>query len=242
MTYFNDFPRTFYQFGESRDKEVIENISIYADVVDQVRNATTAYQDYYIQSNERPDQVSFKLYETPHYHWTFYLMNPKLRECGWPHSQQKIYEQALKLYNETVLTTRTKLTDKLKIGQTITGLTTGVTAKVSHREIDLGQLWIKDATGTFSAGETITSTNSDGITESITLHSTEVQYNAAHHYENADKEYVDIDPEVGPGSNLTEITWLDRLITHNETLREIKIIRPNIITRVAEAFREAVKQ
>ena len=68
-----------------------------------------------------------------------------------------------------------------------------------------------------------------------------VKYNSAHHYENADKEWVDIDPETGPGVSLTEITWLDRLVKANDDLRQIRVIRNNIIDDVVRSFRDAVR-
>jgi hypothetical protein len=241
MSYFKHFPRTYYTFGTEAQPDVFENIARYSDVIDQVRDATTTYEDYFIQGGERPDQVSMKLYDNPNFHWTFYLLNTKLREGGWPLSQRKIREKALKDYKDTILTTRTKLTDKFKLGQTITGLTSGATAVIRDRNIDLGQLWIGSESGTFIVGETITSDSPTNGAESIVLTSTAPQYNTAHHYENADGEWVDIDPEVGPGAQLTEVTWFDRLRAANEAQKNIKVLRNDTVIQVVKAFREAVR-
>ena len=64
MTYFRDFPRVLYTFGNEETADAFENIALYADTIDQVRDAVGLYEDYYIQNGERPDQVSFKLYES----------------------------------------------------------------------------------------------------------------------------------------------------------------------------------
>jgi hypothetical protein len=241
MTFFQYFPRVNYKFGNEDTTEVFENISIYSDVVDQIRDATTAYEDYYIQGDERPDQVSYKLYGTPEYHWTFFLMNAGLRDTGWPLSDRKIFERAQVIYDKNVITTRSTLTDRFKIGHTMTGFTSGATATIIHRDLDLGQVWFDTSVGTFSSGETVNSISPvDDISRSIVINSLAVQYNAAHHYENADKEYVDIDPTVGPGGLLTEITWLDRLVSQNSALKSIKVIRPRIIEDVVQSFREAI--
>ena len=245
MAYFKYFPRVLYNFGDEKTSDVFENISIYSDTVDQIRDQISLYENYYILPGERPDQVSMKLYDTTEYHWTFYLMNLKLREEGWPLSPQNIFEFAQKKYNHTVINTRSTITDKMAIGQTITGLTSGATGVIVHRDLDLGQLWIEE-TQTFTAGETATSTNTEGTIESITVVSSSVQYNAAHHYENASGEYVDLglDPATGnllaPGSQLTEITWLDRLVAKNDELKKIRVIKKTVINQVAESFREAV--
>ena len=78
--YFRNFPEIDYIFGNELNASKFENISIYSDVVDQVKNVVTAYEDYNIYPGERPDQVSFNLYGTTEHYWTFYLMNDKLRE------------------------------------------------------------------------------------------------------------------------------------------------------------------
>lgn len=241
MTYFRNFPRINYLFGNETTTEVFENLSIYSDVVDQIRDAVTAYEDYYILPDERPDQVSYKLYGTTDYHWTFFLMNAGLRDSGWPMSDRKLFEKAQADYDSTVITTLSTLTDRFKIGHQMRGLTSGASATISHRELDLGQVWFESSTGTFTAGETVTSTDpTDGITRSIVVGSISTQYNAAHHYENASGEYVDIDPTVGAGAQLTEITWLDRLVSHNNSLKSIRAIRPNVIEEVVESFKEAI--
>ena len=241
MTYFRNFPRINYTFGDESTTEVIENLSLYSDVIDQVRDVTSMYEDYYILPNERPDQLSYKLYGTANYHWTFFLMNTSLRDSGWPLSQNKVFERAVEIYDGNIMTTRSTLTDRCKVGETIQGLSSGTTAKITHRELDLGQLWFKDATGSFTNGETCTSVSLvDGITRSIVVTSTSIQYNAAHHYEDASGNYVDIDPTVGPGAQLTEITWAERLVAQNEELKSIKVIRANIIDSIVDSFREAV--
>ena len=238
--YFKYFPIIDYKFGNETDLAKFEDLSIYADVIDQVADAVTAYEEYYILPDERPDQVSEKLYGTPDYHWTFFLMNDNIREQRWPLSPNALFDTAVVKYPTTVLTTRTKLTDKFKVGQTITGATSSATGKIAVRNLDLGQLYLENVSGTFIAGENVNSTNSNNVVEVISLTSSELQYNAAHHYEDANGNTVDIDPEVGPGAQLTEITWFDRVNRLNEANREIKILKPGIIRDVVRAFRDAV--
>ena len=109
-----------------------------------------------------------------------------------------------------------------------------------HRDLDIGHIYLKDITGTFAQSENITSVVS-GVTETAVITASEVQYNAAHHYENADGEVVDIDPTVGPGALLTEVTWLDRLSKQNEELRQIRIIKPELVEVIVESYKESVE-
>lgn len=238
--FFKFFPTIDYKFGDNGSTDKFENISVYANIVDQVINNVSAYTEYYVLPEDRPDTVSERLYGTPNYHWTFYLANDDVRSSGWPLSPQQLYNQIVELYPTRVITTRTKLTDKFKVGQTITGNTSSATATIGKRNLDLGQLFLENVDGTFIAGENITSVNSDEVTETIVATSFEYQYNAAHHYENAEGHIVDIDPEVGPGAQLTEITWYQRLERLNDAKRQMKVIKPSIIRDVVRSFRDTV--
>lgn len=241
MKYFNYFPNVEYLYGDEKTLTIGNNLSVYAEVVDTIADNAAFYLDYTIQEFERPDQVSFKLYKTPNYHWTFFLLNPKLRGSGWPLSNRDLLSKAQADYSKKVITTRTVLTDKFKVGQTIQGNTSAAEATIDHRHLDFGQLVLTSVSGAFEAGEVATSTNSNGDIESINIASYVDEYEAAHHYENASGEYVDIDPTVGAGSLLTPITYLDRLISENDQLKNIRAIKPNAIDDIVSAFREAVR-
>lgn len=240
MMFFRNFPLTEYKFGDTNISASIENIAIYSDVLDQIANAATAYEDYYIQNGDRMDQVCLELYDAPEYMFTILLLNKKLREVGWPLTNSKAYEKAKKIYNHTVITTRNTLTNKLEIGQTISGLRSGQSATIAHRVLDFGQLWV-EGTIAFQNGETITSQNEQAQFEQAVITSVQAQYDAVHHYEDASGEWVDIDPTVGPGAQNTPITYMEYFIKANEDLRTIKVLKPNIISDVVESFFEAIK-
>ena len=65
------------KFGNETDASLIQDLTVYVDIVDQLKDDTTSYGTYDILDGDRPDQVSFKLYGTPNYHWTFYYLNDK---------------------------------------------------------------------------------------------------------------------------------------------------------------------
>jgi len=250
MSYFEFFSDTPYRFGDESSPDTFENIAIYADIIDQIKDNVAFYYDRTVQEFERPDQLSQKLYGTPIYHWTFFLLNNNIRERGWPLSNEEVIEEAVRKYPHTTLTTRTQITPLditlsdasiFQVGRTISGNTSGATATIDHRHLDLGQIVVKNITGTFIDGETISSTNADGDIETIVLQSSSIEYNAAHHYENAAGEVIDIDPTVGPGALLTEVTFLDRLVEQNEELKQIRVIKPASIIQVVSSFREAIQ-
>jgi hypothetical protein len=239
--YFRYFPREFYLFGNEKMADTFQDITRYADVIDQVRDSTTVYRDYYIQDNERPDQTSYRLYGNPNFYWTFYLMNQNIREQGWPLSNTKVLKYAQKNYPNKTITTRndlTSLTGFFKTGDTVTGRTSAATGKIVHRYMDLGQLVVKETSGTFVTGENL---NTDLTTQIINAHSVEEEYNAAHHYEDSNGVFQDIsDLTAGPGASQVEVTVLDRIYRQNVALRQIRVIKDSLIQEVVKSFREAI--
>lgn len=247
MSYFKNFPSTFYKFGTgapiTSDFAVIfQDISTYVDVIDTIKDQTSVYTKYHIQDNERPDQLSYKLYGTPDFYWTFFFMNDNIREQGWPLSNTEIVQLVQTEFPLDVITTRANLTETFLVNTRIEGLLSGATATVDHRHLDLGQLVLTNVTGRFIPGgvDQLREVGT-GISSGIFVQSYEKEYLAAHHYEDVNGVTVDIDPLIGPGAQLTEVTYLDRHININNSLKEIKIIKKQAIYQVVEAFNEAIR-
>lgn len=241
MAYFRDYPKTLYRFGDEKTTEQFQDLSSYIDIIDQVKDDASVYTKYYIMNNERPDQLSYKLYGSPDFHWTFFVMNDNIREQGWPLSNREILEFVQHELPGNTITTRTVLTDKFKVGQVVEGASSGATGTIDHRHLDLGQIVISNATGTFIAGENVNSTNVDGAIETISVSSYSSEYLSAHHYEDGDGVVTDIDPSVGPGALLSEVSYLDRYIRINDSLKEIRVLKRGVLFQIAEAYSEALK-
>lgn len=241
MAYFSDFPLAAYKFGDETNSNIFPDLSLYVSILDLIKDSVSFYNSYYIQDGERPDQVAYKLYKDATLHWTFYFMNDAIRERGWPLSNREILAQVDKDFTQHVLVTRTPLAGKFKVGQTIEGTNSAATAKITHRNLDLGQLTLTNLSGTFRNNETIESINADGYLETIVGSSISSEALAVHHYENDAGEWVDIDPSVGPGSLYAAVTNTDRYIALNNELKQIRIIKPSAILDVVDAFKEAIR-
>ena len=234
--FFEYFPQVSYKFGNEKTPDVFQNLSVYADVIDQVKDSKSLYTDYVVPEGERPDQTAVKLYGTPTYHWTFFLLNDKLREQGWPLSNTEARNYTIRKYPNDVITTRTALTSLtgfFKTGDIVTGRTSGVSSVILHRNLDLGQIVVK---GNFVAGEEIETSNT---TDLVTVQSVSKQFNSAHHYKNTSGR-VDIDPTIGPGALLTEVTYMDRVISQNNNLKQIRVFKSENINEIVKSFRESV--
>ena len=242
MLYFNNFSNISYNFGDEPDPVIFQNISLYADIIDQIKDNITFANLHTIQEGFRPDQVSIQLYDTPLHYWTFYLLNDNLREQGWPLPNQELITYIQKSFPNTTVNTRDgDLANKFKIGQTITGNTSGLSGKVIRRNLDLGQIVVEGNISFTSGGEIFTSTNSSDVEETLVSVSAEREYLSESHYVDGTGTIVDIDPEVGPGALLTGKTHQDVYHSVNESLRQIKVIKPDLINGIVTSFKKSLR-
>lgn len=238
--YFKNIPYVKYSFGDGEAPVLFDNISAYVDLLDQVKDSTTLYEKYHILDGDRPDIVSQKLYGRSDLHWTFYLMNDGIRESGWPLTNQKLRSNVMDRFPNRVIVTESVLAENFLPGATVTGRTSTTTGTILKRNLDLGQLVI-ETTGTFTAGELI---DEDGTTNSITCKAGVAQYNAVHHYEDADGNWVDINPysQTSSTSGLTPITIMEYNELFNESLKEIVVIKPSSIQAIVREFYSKMRQ
>lgn len=146
MAYFRNFPRLSYKFGDEITTTLFQNLSVYIDLIDQIADDGAFYQTYTILDGDRPDVVSQKLYGTPNYYWTFYLLNEKIRLQGWPLTVQEIYENSRIYYPNIVITTEADLSAKFKVGHVVlqgTILNPAAKGVIVERNLNLGQLIVR---------------------------------------------------------------------------------------------------
>ena len=248
MQFFKNFPRTPYIFGDQETQggkqvtyEIFQDISRYSDVIDQIKDTVSFYRKFTIQENFRPDQVSFQLYGTPEYHWTFALLNDHIKARGWPLTMLQLEEVVKRDFPHYTITTKDDLTGIFLPGQTASGASSAARGEILRRYLDLGQVVIA-SNKSFQAGEAVRNVapTADG-SGSVIATSVSPEYLSAHHYEDADGNWVDIDPAVGPGAQLTEITHFDRYVRKNDELKDINVIRPELILEVSSAFFQSIK-
>jgi hypothetical protein len=239
MSYFQNTEFVPYQFGTSDKFTLHQNLGVYVDLIDQVRDNNSFYMKYTILDGDRPDTLSYKLYNSTKYYWTFFLMNDNLRLRGWPLTFQKTLELVSKDRNNTVLTTRDNLTNKFKIGSIVSGSSSGASAKIIKKNPDLGQI-IVSGIHSFLNTETVT-TLEDNILQNILLVSATDGPNSIWRYEDSDGFPVDINPYTGPGVQLVAKTYNDKYLEENEALKSIIVIKPDVIESVFDQFQDAMR-
>ena len=241
MSYFTNFPNVAYTFGNESTQNVVQDITAYVQIVDEIKDNLNFYSSYTILEGERPDQLSQKLYGTPSLYWTFFLMNDNIRELGWPLLSAQVQELVAKQFSKKTITTRANLTGVFKPGQTISGLSSGATGTILSRRLDHGQLSI-DSFGTFTANELITSTVGSAIQSVLLSRGSTNQYESIYEWVDGDGVPVDVDPSVGTSAIYTPITYYDKFVADNDALRTIKIIKPVAANSVFRAFNESLSQ
>lgn len=239
MAFFKNFPVVSYKFGNNEAPVLFDDITIYVDLIDQIRNEAAYYQKFSILDNERPDTISQKLYGTPDYHWTFFLMNEHIRESGWPLTQQDLFVKAKKNYPHRTVVTQDDIGDIFVPGDVVTGQSSGSVGTVVSRNLDLGQIVI-DSPDNFAQQETLTTGVDASLIKTVVTISETPQYLSTHHFE-LDGEYTDIDPHDQITSNLVPVTYFERLQARNDELKEITVLKPNTAAEVVKQYQLAMK-
>lgn len=247
MEYFKNFQKLNYLYGNEPVPIITQNLSRYVDIIDQVKDDISFLTFYSIKEGYRPDQVSVELYDTPLHYWTFYLLNDNIRQQGWPLVNLEFQTYIKKIFPNTVLTTRENISTKFKVGQTVTGNTSGVSGKIIRRNLDLGQVIIEGKVSFTTSGETVTSTNSSGVAESIAIVSASDEHKAANYYTDTSGGIVDLGVDddgnlLAPGALKNEITNEQAYYNVNESLRLIKVIRPNLINTLVTSYKKAIRE
>ena len=247
MEYFKNFQKLNYLYGNEPVPIITQNLSRYVDIIDQVKDDISFLTYYNIKEGYRPDQVSIELYDTPLHYWTFYLLNDNIRQQGWPLVNLEFQTYIKKIFPNTVLTTRENISTKFKVGQTVTGNTSGVSGKIIRRNLDLGQVIIEGNVSFTTSGETVTSTNSSGVAESIVIVSASDEHKAANYYTDTSGGIVDLGVDddgnlLAPGALKNEITNEQAYYNVNESLRLIKVIRPKLINTLVTSYKKAIRE
>ena len=223
MGFFNDFPIIKYRFGDDDQSKVyFENMSVYVDNIDQIADNATYYTKYTILDGDRPDTLSYKLYGTVDYYWTFFLLNTSLRESGWPLTVHRSYEYIKELYPHWTFTVKkvkvnetlqSQLAGTFPVGQEVTVFNAAgesIHAHIEEKNIDLGQIVLEPELDGITQSEAdnfmlsatklyYSTIDNQGFVLQYTIEgdniaAKQLQYLAPHHYENTLGEPVDIDP------------------------------------------------
>lgn len=238
--FFSSFPRVFYSFGNNEDPVVFQNLTRYDDLIDQVGQDIATYTEYEIIDGERPDTLSQKLYGNPTYDWTFFLMNERLRETGWPMTLKQVYDRAqtdfypnytAKLDISTA-DSAAEYSSLYDVGQSV--LVSGRSGVVVSKDLNLGEITISSD----SDLTTGTLLQYDDLTNPVALTNTVNEWEGTHHWEDGDGEWAD---RWYSTETILPITNLEHLVAQNDASKRIRLIKNQYIVQVVGELKRRIE-
>ena len=164
MAFFKLFPKVPYDL---RNDGVLSNIvNLYRSVrpLQNFVDDITTYKFYEVKDGERPDIVSQRLYGSPNFYWSFFIVNDFLHDglASWPLSQQAFQEYLATEYNGYAIQTakpiirrnsdqlitdhENSLSGRFQIGEIITGNSSGMKGTLTKKINDLNKLIVQNVT------------------------------------------------------------------------------------------------
>lgn len=151
---FRNFSYVDYLFGDEINPSVMQNLTTYIDLIDQVKDDVSFYDIFEIPDGYRSDTLSQYLYGNTEYYWMFYLLNDNLRVQGWPLDSQDVYAAAKEYYPNTTFITNFSMHSEFFIGDiicaqderedaAITFNNPTFKGRIIEKNYDLGQIQVK---------------------------------------------------------------------------------------------------
>lgn len=247
--FFDSFPTIKYNFSKESNAVEIADIFRQIKVVDKRFDSATPYQFYEV-GDERPDQLSNKLYGDPNYHWVFFVINDTLKggHKDWPMTNIELRDYIQTKYpldNYTITLFRNEedpfnfnsIHNKFNVGGTLRGLNSLAEATIIKRNPDINQLVVKYTTTTkFASDEQIVDVGSTGIVEvnrEIRSYADSVAF-----YQDANGEIVS-NADNYNRSDLS-VSYTEMETNNNDNRRFIRVLRDSYIRDFAISFRKLI--
>jgi hypothetical protein len=255
MSFFRNFPKTSYDYFNTGVNTRIIDLFRYVKPLNTLDDELTAYTFYKIEEGDRPDIVSQKVYGTPEYYWTFFIINDSLRTGlgEWPMSFNEFDKYMAEEYSGVTFTFRPQynytgdgllhsiensVAGKFQIGETVIGTLSGATGKIESKEPTMQQLSIVDVVGTFRSNEIIRGQTTLNSSTTYKVFDTQV---APHHYEDnlgrRVNNAIHIDGGLPP-VQLNTVTNYEYEYNLNEQRSNIRIVSNDRIFEFADSYQE----
>jgi|LWDU01.1.fsa_nt_gi hypothetical protein len=232
MSYFSGFKIIPYDLNGDGIYDNVTNLAIISKISKALINNVTLYDFININDGERPDQLSFRLYDSVEYYWTFLLINNSINNVwnDWPKSSNQLEEYCDRKYEGIVAVTDEDLIDKFKIGEQVKGQVSNAIGTIKRIHRNNKYLIIDLEVGNFiESGESIYGLDSQ---DNVTCTYIKTAPNAP--YWHIDKSTgVPTQPRL---TGTTPFTFFNYEHMINNNNRNIRAIKPEFIAEIAEEF------
>ena len=230
--YFKNFPTISYKLSNGK----IVNIKDYFRKSKIERDAVSSiveYTKYEIKEGERPDVLATKLYNDADLHWLFFLVNDIENYYDWYKDSLVFEEYMNKKYigQYAIASSSTDIvssSSKFLLGEKVTSVSSE--GRVILVEPIMNRICIEG--GNFVASELITGTVSD---KSFTPTSIVNQEDGISHYINSSCLKRN-----SSATGYTSVTNYENEVEINDKKRSIKIITPEKVPQIVNAFEEVM--
>jgi hypothetical protein len=236
--YFNNFPKVDYDvygFGATQN---VTNITSHISISSKKLDDVAFYSYYVVPDSHRPDNVSYTLYGTAKYYWTFFIVNPHLRNSyiDWPQRQSDLLNFVINKYEGLGAIVDGDVWGKFAIGESVEGAISGATGTVMGVYPSTEWVNIKQNDGSVdfkSDGENIVGTTN----QSVTAKTIKSAAYAPHHFVEqtdgtiTDKRSAGVDP-------VSFYVWEQEQALEKS---KIRVIKPEFIDKISKEFLKEIK-
>ena len=237
--YFKHFPTI--DFDVKNDGNLIEAKDVFRNirVFDDVDEAITGYEYYYIGDQDRPDVLASKLYGDATLYWLFWMVNDQFATYNdWPKSQSILERFIARKYSGKALVSNqqsdivSSSDSKFLQGEKVVGSTSSAFGFVINIDPTNKQLILNDIQGVFQAGETVTGSQSS---KSFIISSVRNFSDSPHHYINSDGNKTS-------SETTTMVTNSEYEQTLNDSKRDIRYIKVDYVPQLLREFKSMIRE
>jgi len=237
--YFKNFNKVNIDINGDGITDTLVNLTNNIKISDALINNTGYYNTVTVIEGERPDTLSQRLYGTPWYHWTFFLLNSNIKNIwnDWPMSTAQLREYSGKKYKNLAILTDDTLVNKFTVGENVKGLLSQAIGTVKEIHVNDHYIIIElVSTTAFSlTGESVLGLNSSDSVIATSISSAM----------NAPKYHVDLssgEPTAKREAGTKPFSFYEWEVQENDKNRNIKAIRPTHIEAVVTEFKKEISK
>jgi len=231
MKYFSKFPSVIVT--SNNRPVVITDFLRRVSISDKFRENSVALEDYFIQDGETPEQVSYKLYDTPAYHWVILMVNDitNPRE-EWPIPDSKVTDLVYLKYDFKVTVpdgSEYTANDVITSDNDGKFLVTKVVDDVVHMRSQVGKILL-------TTSNTLTNVTTE--TEDLTITSIIDPEEDVHHYFDSEIGYI-VDADYSGSTN--PVSNYEYEVEENDAKRTVKVLDPELIPTIEQEFDSLIR-
>ena len=244
MAYFKNFQKVGYDLDGDGYQSQLTNLTHFSRIGTKYLDDVSFYSYYNISEGERPDMVSYKLYDSTEYYWTFFIINSGLFNAfnDWPKGTADLKDFVEAKYRNIAAISAPigsqgfdEIAGKFIIGETVQGGVSGALGTIVAKYPTLGYIEIAPTVGTFREdGEGIYGIESQDFLTCSSI----IQKAYAPRY------HVDIstgEQTIRRLAGTQPVTNFEWEYEQNIEKSRIRVIKPRFIRDVAREFRKEMQ-